>query len=458
MIENPRVRLALAEHGRRIALALAILGAVLLVLAIWTVVTPASETVRQPADSQTIETEVSHSAVVQSADSPWEQGTTLQDHPAYLLNASPTLDVAVRTDAPPGSTVVHDARLQLRVVRNGDVVWEETRALAAEEQTATNGTAISTAAIDVERLQAQRRDLQEQFAGVGTVQTRIVADARYETDTYEGTLSATGPLTVTNRAYWIDGDPSDSAARSRTVTVERTAPVDWGTVALFVVLGLLAVGGAAAAATYRVEADIDWLQQEVHRQRYDDWISDGNLPMGVGSEYVALDSLKDVVDVAIDTNQRVVYDDRRNVFAVISGEVVYYYSKDGDWNRVAWPQTQSDDSGPSFLEAFGMGDEDVPGAEATPPGDGGFGGGPDAGDGPGFASGGADAVPADAASDSSADESDDADATDADDAPEAVFGTDEDAADPPDDAGGDGSVGPAERPPEDRPFGGDDEE
>ena len=467
MIENPRVRLALAEHGRRIALALAILGAVLLVLAIWTVATPASETVRQPADSQTIESEVSHSAVVQSADSPWEQGTTLEDHPAYLLNASPTLDVAVRTDAPPGSTVFHDARLQLRVVRNGDVVWEETRSLAAEEVTATNGTAVSTASIDVEQLQAQRRDLQQQFAGVGTVQTRIVADARYETDSYEGTLSANAPLTITNRAYWIDGDPSDSAARSRTVTVERTAPVDWGTVALFVLLGLAAVGGAAAAATYRVEADIDWLQQEVHRQRYDDWISDGNLPMGVGSEYVALDSLKDVVDVAIDTNQRVVYDDRRNVFAVISGEVVYYYSKDGDWNRVAWPQAQREDSGPSFLEAFGMGeDEDVPEVEATPPGgDGGFGaGGTDA---PDFGTdepdvGGADAGPADAGGgstggDGASDEVGGSDASGETDGPETVFGNEEDAAEPPEDAGGDGSVGPAERPPDDRPFGDDEE-
>jgi len=369
VIENPRVRLALAEHGRRIAIALAILGAVLLVLAIWTVATPASETVRQQTDSQSIETQITHSAEVTSTSAPWEQGTVLEDHPAYLLNASPTMDVAVETDAPPGTTVVHDARLQLRVVRDGAVGWEQPRSLAAEEASVENGTATSTAEIDVEALQAQRRALQQEFAGVGTVQTRIVADAQYDTGTYEGSLSATAPLSVTGRAYWTGGNPSDGDQRSRTVAVERTAPVDWNSVVLLVVLGLLSVGGAAAAATYRVESDIDWLRQELHRQRYDDWISDGNLPMGVGSEYVSLDSLKDVVDVAIDTNQRVVYDDRRNVFAVISGEVVYYYSKDGDWNRVAWPQQDREGGSPSFLEAFGMGEEDesVPEVEATPP-------------------------------------------------------------------------------------------
>jgi hypothetical protein len=478
VIENPRVRLALAEHGRRIAVALAILGAVMLLLAIWTVATPGSETVRQPAETQTIETDVSHSAIVQTTNSPWDQGTTLEDHPAYLINASPTLDVAVETDAPPGSTVFHDARVELRVVRDGAVIWERARTLAAEEVTATNGTATSTASVDVERLQAQRRALQQQFAGVGTVQTRIVADARYETDTYEGTLTATGPLTITDRAYWIDGDASASDTRSRTATVEREAPIDWSTALVFVVLGIGAVAGAAGAATYRVEADIDWLRQELHRQRYDDWISDGNLPMGVGSEYVSLNTLKDVVDVAIDTNQRVVYDERRNVFAVISGEVVYYYSKDGDWNRVAWPQTEREDSGPSFLEAFGMGDEEdePPEVAATPGADGGFGAGPegDAAGEPDFGMGGADAGPAtpgpagddaDGAGDPNADGpgadsaggSGDEDSAD-DDGPDAVFGTDDvDAESPDETAGGDGSVGPAERPPEDRPFGDEDE-
>ncbi|GAB3690401.1 hypothetical protein GCM10028857_26740 [Salinarchaeum chitinilyticum] len=371
MIENPRVRLALAERGRQIAIALAVLGAVMLVLAIWTVATPATESTQERTDVQSIETEVTHSATVTSSSSPWEQGTVLEDHPAYLLNASPVLDVEIETDAPPGSTVFHDARLQLRVVRDGEVVWERTESLATEEVTATNGTATSTAEIDVEAVQTERQALQSEFAGVGTVQTRIVADVQYETDQYEGSLSATGPLSVTSQAYWIEGTPSDSDPRSQTVTVERTAPIDWGTVVLLVLLGLTAVGGAAAAATYRVEADIDWLQQELHRQRYDDWISDGDLPMGVGTEYVSLNSLKDVVDVAIDTNQRVVYDDRRNVFAVISGEVVYYYSKDGDWNRVAWPGGQSEGEGPSFLEAFGMGDDsDVPEVEGTPPGNG----------------------------------------------------------------------------------------
>lgn len=383
MIENPRVRLALAEHGRMIAVALAVLAAVVLVLAVWTVMTPGTETVRQQADVESVDSELSHSAVVRSSEAPWPQGTELADHPAYLVNASPTLDVGVETDAPPGSEVVHELRLQLRVVREGDVVWENASTLAAEDAALANGSASTYATIDVREHRDRRRGLQEEFAGVGTVESRVVADAHYDTGSYQGTLTSSTTLSVTERAYWLEGDAADSERHSSSVAVERDVPVDWSTVYGLVAIGILALVGAVGAATYRVEADIEWLRQELHRQRFDDWISDGSIPMGVGSEYIALDTLKDVVDVAIDTNQRVVYDDRRNVFAVISGEVVYYYSKEGDWNRIAWPQAEREETGPSFLEAFGMGDQEPPEVGPTPPGQAG-GPGPEAGEpGPG---------------------------------------------------------------------------
>lgn len=393
MIDNPRVRLALAEHGRKIAVVLAIVAAVALVLTVWTVATPGTETVRERTDVQRVDAELSHSAVIQAEDAPWEPETELQDHPAYLLNASPRLDLALETDAPPGTTVVHDVRLELRVVREGAVVWENVTPLATEERTVANSSALTHAGIDVEEHLAERRQLQAEFQGVGTVESRILADARYDTGSYEGTLSTAAPLSVTGRAYWLSGDASASDAHSGTRTISREAPVDWSTVWGLVAVGLLALVGAVGAATYRVEADIEFLRQELHRQRFDDWISDGSIPMGVGSEYIALDSLKDAVDVAIDTNQRVVYDDRRDVFAVISDEVVYYYSRDGDWNRIAWPQAEREDTGPSFLDAFGMGDEDVPEVEATPPAEGGVPPEPGPGGPPGTDEGGAEFEP-----------------------------------------------------------------
>jgi len=175
--------------------------------------------------------------------------------------------------------------------------------------------------------------------------------------------------------------------------------------------------------------------------------------MGVGSEYVSLDSLQDVVDVAIDTGQRVVYDDRRDVFAVISGEVVYYYSKDGDWNRVAWPQTErEEEEDSSFLEAFGMGeDASAPEVGASPgptePGRADAGTPTEADTPPGEAPQGGDA---DVGPFGAGDERASDGGGRADDEEPGDDGQPTDAASPTED-----SLGPAERPPADRPFGGD---
>ena len=60
--------------------------------------------------------------------------------------------------------------------------------------------------------------------------------------------------------------------------------------------------------------------------------------MWIGDYHVSLDTLEDVVDVAIDTNERVVHDEQRGLFAVVNDGVVYYYSDRGLWEETAWPE------------------------------------------------------------------------------------------------------------------------
>lgn len=65
--------------------------------------------------------------------------------------------------------------------------------------------------------------------------------------------------------------------------------------------------------------------------------------MWIGDYHVSLDTLEDVVDVAIDTNERVVHDTQRGLFAVVNDGVVYYYSDRGLWEETAWPEMDLDD-------------------------------------------------------------------------------------------------------------------
>lgn len=328
MIDNPRLRLTLATQSRRIVVVLAVLAAVLLLLAGWTALTPATETVPEDVDRTQFTTAVDHSAVVQTEDSPWPRGTTLENHPAYLLDASPRLDLAVTTDAPSGATVVHDVRLQLRVEREGRVVWEETEQLARSEQTAEDGQATTETTVDVQQISERTTQIEEQFAGLGSVSATIVADASYQTDRYDGTLTVESPLTTTGNFYWLSGDGSASEIETERQTVERQAPVDWSWVLGLLLLGLTSAGGAVAAWRYDEQEDVAALRHRLHRQQFEEWISSGSVPpIDPGRDSVSLDSLPDLVDVAIDSSSRVVYDEQQSVYAVYAGDVVYYYAR-----------------------------------------------------------------------------------------------------------------------------------
>lgn len=331
VIDNPRLRLLLATQGRRVAIALAVLAGLLLLVAVSTALSPPTETVTEPGDRQEVATALEHSSVVRTTDAPWSQGTTLENHPAYLLNASPVLDLQLATDAPAGTTVVHELRLRYRVEREGAVVWEDSRRLGRSEATVGDGPATTDASVDVERVASRTDRLQQQFAGLGSVETTVVGTVEYDTGDYGDSASVTAPVTVAGSFYWIDAGDGVSQTHGGSQTVEREAPVDWSRVLVLLVLSGLSGGGAVAASRYREDEDLDALRLRVHRERFDEWISRGSIPLEVGRDAVALDSLPDLVDVAIDTGQRVVHDERRGVYAVIEGDVVYYFAVGGDW-------------------------------------------------------------------------------------------------------------------------------
>ncbi|MDY6765217.1 MAG: DUF5305 family protein [Halobacteria archaeon] len=62
-----------------------------------------------------------------------------------------------------------------------------------------------------------------------------------------------------------------------------------------------------------------------------DWVSKGRVPSEtMNGSSIEVDSLEDLVDVAIDTNNRVIEDTDRNKYVVINDEIVYTYSPPED--------------------------------------------------------------------------------------------------------------------------------
>ncbi|WP_254808000.1 DUF5305 domain-containing protein [Natronosalvus amylolyticus] len=336
MTETPRLDLLIAQHGRSILIALLVLGAVALLATGWVIATPGTTTVTEEIGQQTVETEVETSArVVESGL--WEEGTHLENNPAYITNATPELQVTAETSMPTDDTrVSHAIQLRYEASRDGQAFWDDTVTLEPTEAFATNQRAVTQTTIDVEAVAERVTELEDELAGISTVDIELVVVTSYDTGTHEGTQTASTPFVLTGETYYLEEHPSSSDTHPLTQTSEQTESPSSALLGALVLVALGSFGGAAFVNA-RSDVDVEHARQRIHEQRYAEWISQGSLPMWIGDEQVSLDTLEDVVDVAIDTNERVIQDRSRGLFAVVSDGVVYYYSDRGLWEETAWP-------------------------------------------------------------------------------------------------------------------------
>jgi len=341
----PRLRLLTAKYGRELAVACVVLGLVALTAAGAVVATSDTETVTETRNGQTVDTTLETSAVVTAEDSVWAEGTVLENNPRYLVDDTPVVTLTPVTRAPDGTAVTHEVRMEIRAVADDETYWRNDTVLTEETTTATDGTARTNATVDVRALDERLDNTSERLSNVGTLAVDLRVVTTYDTGDYAGEQSASAPFRITENAYWIDGDLSSNRRHSTPVTRETEASPDYG-----LLLSLFAGSvGAFAVGTVlwrgREDAvDVEGIREEIHRRRHDEWISDGSIPMWVDKEHVQLDTLEDVVDVAIDGNQRVIYDQRSELYAVIDGDMIYYYSRKGSWDQMAWPDVGTVDA------------------------------------------------------------------------------------------------------------------
>jgi hypothetical protein len=345
VIENPRFDLLIANRRRSIVIVLAAIGVLALLATGWVAAMPGTETATQETDQETVASETTTSAVV-AEDRLWDEGTELEESSVYIVSATPELTLTTETAVPTEeSTVEHEVRVRHEAVHDESVFWEETESQSRATASVEEGTAVSEASIDVEALRDRRAELDAEFDGIGTIVTVVEVITEYETGTYSDELRVESPLETTEDAYWLEESLSESQEHSDTTQVEVEESPNTAMITGFAAIALVAFAGAAVVVV-RGPIDAETARRSIHEHRYSEWISKGSIPMWVGDYHVALDTLEDVVDVAIDTNERVVHDEHRELFAVVNGAVVYYYAERGQWEGTAWPELELAD-GPS---------------------------------------------------------------------------------------------------------------
>lgn len=332
MSAGVRARRIIVYYGRLLILALLIIALLAFAGAWQSYANPPTSTVTEETDRLEVRTGLDTRAIVTGNTTLYDVGEELVNSPAYLLRATPTLTLTARTIAPTGQSVAVTQRLtvHMQATRDGQVFWEETELLAADEGRVTDEAALASSTTrNMSALTVFVAEKREEVGDVGSLSVQLRLRVDYETDEYRGRLTATAPLVLTGSAYWIDGDMTASREHSREhtrVIHERPDPLAYLGLSFLGSLALLGAIGIGVVLSRGV--DLQQAEVELYRSRYQEWISEGEFPTSAEKRYVRIDSLEDLVDVAIDSNKRVIYDNEYDAYAVVDGDLVYYFATD----------------------------------------------------------------------------------------------------------------------------------
>jgi hypothetical protein len=325
-----RPKYVLVRYGTVIAVGLVLAGVIALGGA-WTAAQPTQTTERVSVYQETVSTGVDTSAVVTGNTTLYNESEELRDVPVYLFRATPTLNLTVNTslDADRRANVTHRLALRFRAAREGDTFWQNTTTYVNETRRTSNGSVTSAATVDVPAVRERAQRFRSEIGSAGTFSVAFVLEVTYrvrESPIYENTLRTSAPLVMDSESYRIGGDlaasRTEEASQRRTTTVPPD-PIDY---LGFVAAGVLAFAGAAASVLIRRDLDAEEIRTRIFRGRYQEWISRGEIPTGTDKRYVRIDDLADIVDIGIDSNKRVIWDEEYDVYAVVDGDIVYYFS------------------------------------------------------------------------------------------------------------------------------------
>ena len=299
-----------------------------------------TQQVTAQTEPQSINTTLTTQATVTGDTTLYESNERLTDMPVYLLSTTPTVTFLATTTVPPvETTVTQQVVLELTATRNGEVFWQNQTTLASETERVTDGQAQTSATLNIQELARERlAETTNATDGVGTIEARVFVDTTYDTGTYTGYTNASTALTITDRAYELD--TPQTAQESHTTAVTNTVPVSESTVALAALdIPSRAVGWTVVGFVALVVALVVWLtasriedfeafEKQYEKARYAEWISRGKIPDSGSYVRVPVESLLDLVDIAIDSKKRVIHDQSREVYAVVDGNILFEFRND----------------------------------------------------------------------------------------------------------------------------------
>lgn len=368
-----RVRKRLANLAPAIIIGLLVVGALGGWFAYQTHANPGVETDERTVATWNEQGTSSHAAEVTEPNPLFQEGQTLSGRATYFTRISPEVRGAYTYSYSASDTgsldVTVNATLRIQSVDDDATYWSVTEPLqgtSVEDVSPGESVTLETT-VNVTEVTAEINRIQQGVgSSVGTSEVELLFDTQVTGSVNGENVASTDRralvLNPGGQTYSVDSPEELDRTHESTEVVEseRTyGPLRlYGPVALALlsVLGLL--GFAVASYQGRVRpspTEQITLEQSKERKQFDDWISTGTIPTWerTGTE-IELESLEDLVDVAIDTNERVIEDTNSGDFYVPGADRYFLYSpdrveelrsRDSDGDDITVPDPSETDEG-----------------------------------------------------------------------------------------------------------------
>ena len=311
-------------------------------------VEPGTEAETVTVGSWSEQPSLSHAAEVQNPNPVFSPGQTLAGQSTYFTSIAPTLTgtyaYEYRLEGQVGDASM-DVDLESSLVYrsvdgDGNVYWEQSEPL--DEQSVSDvgpGETVETSFdVNVTDLAAEIDAIEGSLgASPGTAESVVVVQVTASGQAGDASVAnshtAEFAIEESGGTYTVETSEDGAASQefSDTVETEMTygALHAYGSLAM-IVLGLMALGWLVMA---RYQGDLAVTDDErealvaaAERAEFVDWLSRGRFPIErFDGPRIELDSLEDIVDVAIDSNRRVIEDVGRGAFFVQDGDAYYVY-------------------------------------------------------------------------------------------------------------------------------------
>ena len=304
-------------------------------------------------------TDFDHRAEVIRTTDIWDRNEIIENRPLYYTNVTDELEgtYTYEYEAESGELDVStDVTYQLRAIDDEDVFWEISEPLAAHDDSGLSpGENHSvTFVIDIDSILRTIDRVENQLgAREGLVDPRIVVrtdvSGEVEGESHQESHVSEMPVVVNPDTYRVAETTTVDVPHEETdfIDVPADPPLfeQIGSLAAFNLLILALLSLMIGYYTGRLELseeEREALQLQRERDEFDEWITTGTFPADRDHDTTILvDELVGLVDVAIDTNNRVIEDQELGVSSVIDNDIVYVYIHPGSPAR-EWLITYAD--------------------------------------------------------------------------------------------------------------------